>query len=130
MSTDLAIRETGKHPPDSAVVRTQKISRPEKYTIEWSVLNSSDAETADGVVASQASELLKQRAAEQKPFFVAIGFRRPHAPYAAPQKYFDLYPPKSIPPLTKSGWPNIRLIALAMRPSRSLFDAWRDRSNL
>lgn len=98
-SWDMEIRETGKHPPDSAVVRAQKISRPEKYTIEWSVLKSSDAETADGVVASQASELLKQRAAELKPFFVAVGFRRPHAPYAAPKKYFDLYPPKSIPPL-------------------------------
>lgn len=100
-SWDLEIRETGKHPPDSAVVRTQKISRPEKYTIEWSVLKSSDAETADGVVASQASKLLEQRAAEGRPFFVAIGFRRPHAPYAAPQKYFDLYPPKSIPPLAE-----------------------------
>jgi iduronate 2-sulfatase len=100
-SWDLEIRETGKHPPDSAVVRTQKITRPQKYTIEWHVLNSSDAETADGVVATQAGELLEQRAADQKPFFLAVGFRRPHAPYAAPQKYFDLYPPKSIPPLAE-----------------------------
>jgi iduronate 2-sulfatase len=100
-SWDMEIRETGKHPPESVVVRTQKISRPDKYTIEWNVLNSSDGETADGVVAAQASKLIEQRAAEQQPFFVAVGFRRPHAPYAAPKKYFDLYLPKSIPPLTE-----------------------------
>ncbi len=100
-SWDLSIRETGKHPPESEVLHTQKISRPEKYTIEWSVLKSSDAETADGVVATEASKLVEQRAADGKPFFVGVGFRRPHAPYAAPKKYFDLYPAASIPPLAE-----------------------------
>ena len=32
----------------------------------------------------------------EKPFFMAIGFIRPHVPYTAPQKYFDLYPLDSI----------------------------------
>ena len=39
---------------------------------------------------------MKQAVADKKPFFFGVGFRRPHAPYAAPQKYFDLYPPDQI----------------------------------
>lgn len=100
-SWDDEIRETGKHPPESAVIRQARISRPQKYNIEWNELKSSDGETADGVVARQASERLRALAAGERPFFLAVGFRRPHAPYAAPKKYFDLYPPSSIPPLVE-----------------------------
>ena len=31
-----------------------------------------------------------------KPFYLAIGYHRPHMPYTAPQKYFDLYPLEDI----------------------------------
>ena len=98
-SWDVEVRETGKSPPPAAIIRSKKLDRPVKYGIEWDVLNSSDAQTADGVVAQTASEMIKRLAADTRPFFLAVGFRRPHQPYAAPQKYFDLYPPASIPPL-------------------------------
>jgi iduronate 2-sulfatase len=98
-SWDEEIRETGKNPPEAAILRSKRIERPQKYTIQWQVLKSSDAETADGRVARQGGDLVRRLAAGAKPFFAAIGFRRPHAPYAAPQKYFDLYPSASIVPL-------------------------------
>ncbi len=96
-SWDVEVRETGKSPPAGAVVRSKHFNEPIKYAIEWDVLNSPDEETADGVVARRGAAMLQRLATDKKPFFLAVGFRRPHQPYAAPQKYFDLYPPESIP---------------------------------
>jgi arylsulfatase A-like enzyme len=49
---------------------------------------------ADGMVADRAVEVLKEIA--EKNFFLAVGFKKPHRPYAAPAKYWDLYDPKKI----------------------------------
>lgn len=54
-----------------------------------------DEEQTDGLVATRTIELM--RAHRDQPFFLAAGFYRPHTPYIAPKKYFDLYPLESIP---------------------------------
>jgi len=53
-----------------------------------------DEAHTDGKVALETIRLLEEH--REEPFFIAAGFYRPHCPYIAPQKYFDLYPLDSI----------------------------------
>ena len=55
-----------------------------------------DAAYIDGQTALKSVEDLKQFKADGKPFFLAVGFVKPHLPFNAPKKYWDLYDPNSI----------------------------------
>ena len=50
----------------------------------------------DGRVAELAATRLGELAAQTQPFFLAVGFRRPHLPFSAPQRYWDLYDPAKL----------------------------------
>lgn len=45
----------------------------------------------DGASAINALEILSKLSKEKKQFFFAVGFNRPHLPFVAPKKYWDLY---------------------------------------
>lgn len=57
----------------------------------------SDETYADGVVAAEAIERLKQAKQSDKPFFMAVGFVKPHLPFVAPKRYWDMHDPSSLP---------------------------------
>ena len=95
-SWDVEIRETGKQPPADEIVKAGEPHGPGGHSIDWAWLRTADEKTPDGVVARKAVGYMKQAVADKKPFFLGVGFRRPHAPFAAPQKYFELYPPAKV----------------------------------
>ncbi len=51
----------------------------------------------DGRVAAEAVRVLAE--VKDRPFFLAVGFWKPHAPFNAPKKYWDLYDRAKLPPL-------------------------------
>ena len=51
----------------------------------------------DGRVADAAVEALRKLGQEDKPFFLAVGFWKPHTPFNAPKRYWDLYDRDAIP---------------------------------
>jgi uncharacterized sulfatase len=91
-SWDTDIRETSqaKNPPAAQIARRQG-----PHGI---VLRASEEATWDGFVARRAAELMQEAATNGKPFFVAAGFRMPHTPYIAPEKYYALYNPEEFKP--------------------------------
>ena len=50
----------------------------------------------DGMVADIAVQTLKTLAKKPEPFFLAVGFAKPHLPFVSPKKYWDLYDPAKI----------------------------------
>jgi uncharacterized sulfatase len=53
--------------------------------------------TADVKNAGQAVKVLERWASSKRPFFLGVGFYKPHVPLVAPQRFFDLYPPAKMP---------------------------------
>ena len=45
----------------------------------------------DGAIAATGVRLIEEFAPGKKPFFIAVGFKKPHLPFVAPKRYWDLY---------------------------------------
>ena len=89
------------NPPEST--REQALFEDKKEA--WNLPRGAPTESADvpdnrygdGMIADEA--ILRLAAAKQKPdepFFLAVGFLKPHLPFVAPKKYWDLYDPASL----------------------------------
>jgi len=62
-------------------------------SFDWGPFDVEDEEMGDGKITSWAIERLNRKA--DKPFFLGVGYYRPHIPLWAPKRYFDLYPEQS-----------------------------------
>lgn len=67
-------------------------------TLSWLASPSPGAKHTDGMLADQAEWVLERCAQRRdQPFFVAVGFFRPHTPFVAPEPYFRSYPEEEMP---------------------------------
>ncbi|TDJ68875.1 MAG: iduronate sulfatase [Planctomycetota bacterium] len=70
------------------------LNRPRKKGPPVESADVTDDAYRDGQVAQRAVEML--RGMNGEPFFLAVGFHKPHLPFAAPKRYWDLYAPDTI----------------------------------
>ena len=71
-------------------------------TLSWYASPRGDKLHTDGLLASDAEWVLERCAREERPFFLAVGFYRPHTPYVAPKEHFDHYAVEEMPLV--EGW--------------------------
>lgn len=76
------------------------------------VLDGDGSLTRDGMNTATIKRLLGERAADQRPFFLALGFHKPHLPWTAPKKFFDLYDVRKLQPPAEPRMENVPAIAL------------------
>lgn len=80
---------------------SQKNKRATNNGPRGTATESADVEDdaySDGQIAAETIARIKTAAeSNDKPFFIACGFLKPHLPFVAPKKYWDLYDPNTVP---------------------------------
>src|SRR5690242_19849488 len=110
------INPSGRDRDDQADVINFTADRQLGAALCWMEAKGTDEEQTDGKVAAEAIRLLEEH--KGQPFFMAVGFYRPHVPDVATKKYFDLYPLEKIllPQEPAEHITNIPPIALTTKP--------------
>lgn len=85
----------------------------------------------DGITAELAIEKLRQLAGKNQPFFLGVGFFKPHLPFTSPKKYWDLYNEQDIPLSPVPDIPeNIHLASLQRMGEFNNYKAGDERARL
>lgn len=88
--------------------------------LQWRMTENEDADEPDGMIARRAVQILEEhlRTRKDQPFFLAVGFHKPHLPWVAPRRYFEMHDPAKMPlPQTPpDDLEDIPQVALTLRP--------------
>lgn len=100
----------GKKPTES--LEPPEWSADGFFAAKWAATDNRDDEEPDGRSARRAVELIGQ--ARDQPLFMAVGFVRPHGPWVAPKRYFEMYPEQEmqLPPTVEGDLEDVPRIAM------------------
>ena len=99
-----AVMHYASHYHDTVRVAGQKPGKISKNP-KWFREDVPDEAYFDGRVANLAIKALRERKEAARPFFLAVGFWKPHAPFNAPSKYWDLYNRSKLSRPANPEWP-------------------------
>ncbi len=125
-SWDLVVNPSGRDKAEEHLITNATARRGLGSSISWLAAEGTDEEQTDGLVTTSIISLME--ANRHQPFFLAAGFFRPHSPYVAPKKYFDLYPLDTIsmPEVARDDFADVPPIALASTKPWPWFGVTRD----
>ena len=87
----------GVSPEDNDKPIKNKDKEGGKSGAAYEVSPKADEDLPDGATAVEAVKRLHDLKAKGEPFFLAVGFLKPHLPFVSPKKYWDMYDPNKIP---------------------------------
>nr|WP_237226370.1 sulfatase [Rubinisphaera sp. JC750] len=88
------VNPIGRDKAEEDLIFNAEPHRKISAALSWLAADGDDTEQTDGMIATEGIRLMQEH--QDEPFFLAVGFFRPHTPYVAPKKYFDMYPLDSI----------------------------------
>lgn len=77
--------------PINRMPSDRKPNKPDGESFDWGGFDVPDSDFGDTQITSWAMEKLQGGLGDKKPFFLGVGYYRPHIPLFAPQKYFNRF---------------------------------------
>ena len=100
------------------IERTASAPQPRNKGYAFESVPLDDKTYPDGWIAEEAVKVLNE--IKDEPFLLAVGFMKPHLPFNAPTKYWDLYDPDKIPAAPYANPPSNTITGMSLNSSFEL----------